>query len=473
MIERRLFRAMGTEIELLVDASGADDQLDDAEAVFHRLEEILTRFRPESELSRLNENGVIEAGDDLLRLTELALEAREQTGGRFDPTVHDAVVAAGYDRTFDELPRDGGPVPTARCGGAVRVDGRRIELDPGVRLDFGGIGKGYAADRAADVLAAAGPCLVNAGGDVAIRGGAWPIGIETGRDTLTVELMGGALATSGRDRRRWRRGGRELHHLIDPRSGAPADGDLLRATVVARDAVGAEVWAKALFLAGRAAAAAEADDRGLPAVLVAADGRTELAGGLCVKDPTFWILARASGLTAYVLLTLSVLAGLVIKTRPFGRALNAAAVADTHRFLSLLALGAVAVHGLALVLDSTVRIGLGALLVPGLAGYRPIADRARCRRRGARRSDRRLLPAPRAGSASATGAACTGRRMRCSAWPPRTASLPAPTPRGPGRWASTSAPCSRSRSQPPGASLTRPDPKGVTRVQDRDRPLAV
>ena len=92
--------------------------------------------------------------------------------------------------------------------------------------------------------------------------------------------MGGALATSGRDRRRWRRGGRELHHLIDPRSGAPADGDLLRATVVARDAVCAEVWAKALFLAGRAAAAAEADDRGLPAVLVAADGRTELAGGL-------------------------------------------------------------------------------------------------------------------------------------------------------------------------------------------------
>jgi sulfoxide reductase heme-binding subunit YedZ len=91
-----------------------------------------------------------------------------------------------------------------------------------------------------------------------------------------------------------------------------------------------------------------------------------------MKDPTFWILARATGLTAYVLLTLSVLAGLVVKTRPLGRAIRAAAATDVHRFLSLLALGAVALHGLALVLDSTVQIGLGALLIPGVAGYRPL-----------------------------------------------------------------------------------------------------
>lgn len=92
-----------------------------------------------------------------------------------------------------------------------------------------------------------------------------------------------------------------------------------------------------------------------------------------MKDPTFWILARASGLTAYVVLTLSVLAGLVVKSRPFGRALKAASATDTHRFLSLLALGAVALHGVTLALDKTVHIGLGALLVPGLSGYRPAA----------------------------------------------------------------------------------------------------
>ena len=91
-----------------------------------------------------------------------------------------------------------------------------------------------------------------------------------------------------------------------------------------------------------------------------------------MKDPTFWILARATGLTAYVLLTMSVLAGLVVKSRPLGRTLKAAVATDVHRFLSLLALGAVALHGLALLLDTTVRIRLGALLVPGLAPYRPL-----------------------------------------------------------------------------------------------------
>lgn len=92
-----------------------------------------------------------------------------------------------------------------------------------------------------------------------------------------------------------------------------------------------------------------------------------------MRDPTFWILARATGFTAYVLLAASMLAGLVLKSRPFGRALKAAAVTDTHRFLTLLALGAVALHGLALTLDSTVRIRLPALLVPGLSPYRTVA----------------------------------------------------------------------------------------------------
>jgi sulfoxide reductase heme-binding subunit YedZ len=91
------------------------------------------------------------------------------------------------------------------------------------------------------------------------------------------------------------------------------------------------------------------------------------------SDPTFWLLARASGLTAYVLMTASVLAGLVLKSRPFGRAVKTASVADVHRFLALLGLGALALHGLALVLDRTVRMPLAGLLVPGASPYRPLA----------------------------------------------------------------------------------------------------
>ena len=89
-------------------------------------------------------------------------------------------------------------------------------------------------------------------------------------------------------------------------------------------------------------------------------------------DPTFWILARSTGLLAYVLLTSSVLAGRVLKARPFGAALKAATVTEIHRFLAMLGLGAVLAHASALVLDSTVHIGIGSLLVPGLAPYRPV-----------------------------------------------------------------------------------------------------
>lgn len=91
-----------------------------------------------------------------------------------------------------------------------------------------------------------------------------------------------------------------------------------------------------------------------------------------MRDPTFWILARASGLTAYALLTLSVLAGLVVKSKPFGPAVKQAAATDLHRFLALLGLGAIALHGTALVLDSTVKISPAALVVPGLSPYRPL-----------------------------------------------------------------------------------------------------
>ena len=280
-MERRTFHAMGTDIELLVDASGAEGALDAAEAEFHRLERLLSRFLDDSELSQLNRNGSIEAGPDLLRVVTLALAARKRSSGRFDPTVHDAVVGAGYDRSFEHVEAEGETsIATAAANGRVEISGSTIRLSRGVRLDLGGIGKGYAAERAADLLAVAGPCLVNAGGDVATRGGAWPVGVETAGEPLTLELRGAALATSGRDRRRWRRNGRELHHLIDPATGAPADSDVLRVTVVADNAVDAEVKAKSLFLAGSRAAVAEADADGIPAVVVTERGSTLLAGGL-------------------------------------------------------------------------------------------------------------------------------------------------------------------------------------------------
>jgi len=274
---------MDTDVELLVEAGDAAGSLAAAEAEFHRLEALLTRFRPDSELSQLNATGSIAAGPDLLRVVELALAARERTGGRFDINVHDALLAAGYDRSFELLSPDdarpAGPVPGAR--GRVEIADGVISLHGGARIDLGGIGKGYACERAAEILATAGPCLVNAGGDIATRDGVWTVAVETPDGPLALELSGScALATSGRDSRRWRRAGRELHHIIDPATGEPSSSDLLRVTVVARDAVEAEVTAKALFLAGSHAARREADELSIPAVLVTESGRTITAGGL-------------------------------------------------------------------------------------------------------------------------------------------------------------------------------------------------
>jgi thiamine biosynthesis lipoprotein len=274
---------MGTEIELLVEAQEATSALAAAEEEFHRLEALLSRFTGDSELSRLNAEGSLAAGPDLLRVVELALVANARTGGRFDIRVHDALVAAGYDRSFEfVVPDDATPLqpPVQRSGGVEVRDGV-IFLGDGVHLDLGGIGKGYACERAAEILATTGPCLVNAGGDIATRAGAWTVAVETATEPLTLELSGGsALATSGRDLRRWRRAGHEVHHLIDPRTGLPSVSDLLRVTAVDCDAVDAEVAAKALFLAGAEAAREEADRLGLPAVLVTDDGRSILAGGL-------------------------------------------------------------------------------------------------------------------------------------------------------------------------------------------------
>jgi thiamine biosynthesis lipoprotein len=277
---------MGTDVELIVDApAGAetDRALAAAEREIVRLEGLLTRFREDSELSQLNRRGTLHAGPDLVRVTQLAVEARERTHGRFDPTVHDALVAAGYDRSFEHV--EGRIAPAAapmRCGGEIAVDPEAgvIELEHGTRLDLGGIAKGYAVDRACDVLASAGPCLVDAGGDMAMRGGPWPVGVETDDDLITVAVTNGGVATSGTDRRRWLTETGDAHHLIDPRLGRPAEGDLLRVTVVTESAAGAEVLAKSLFFAGAERAQYEADELGTPAVLVTTNGRTVLAGGL-------------------------------------------------------------------------------------------------------------------------------------------------------------------------------------------------
>jgi thiamine biosynthesis lipoprotein len=297
---RHSFRAMGTDVECLLerrDDAVAAQALGAAEAEFERLEAMLSRFRPESELSLLNAAGEATVSRELLELVEAAAEARDRTDRRFDPTDYNALVDAGYDRSFEQLALAGASSPVtvtilpvagcARCGGEIRIDRERsrVTLAAGTRLDLGGIAKGHAADRVSALLARAGPCLVSAGGDLAVRGrplaGEWAVTVPTGDGDITLGLAHGGLATSGVDRRHWRHAGADRHHVIDPASGLPAVTDLLRVTVVSGCARDAETLATGLLLAGDLdSAAGEADAEGTPCVLVGRDGRTRLAGGL-------------------------------------------------------------------------------------------------------------------------------------------------------------------------------------------------
>jgi thiamine biosynthesis lipoprotein len=308
----RARRAMGCAVTLrVVGAEGSEPveaALDEAIARIEQLEGRWSRFRVDSELSRLNRDGHAEGlSEDTFSLIADAIEAWRRTDARFDPTVHDALVAAGYDRTFEAVaaaapleraqvlaplsPDDDAvraPVP-GPVGIALDATTRSITLPPGVHLDLGGIGKGRAADVAARLLHERTGRGVSAdlGGDVRVRGtgpegGPWGVAIEDpfdpAADLTVLALEAGAVATSARTGRAWRSRAVPAdaaasavvvaHHLIDPATGRPATSGLASVSVVAEDAQWAEVMAKAAFVAGLGPGADLIAAAGLDGILV-------------------------------------------------------------------------------------------------------------------------------------------------------------------------------------------------------------
>ncbi|MBI4307358.1 MAG: FAD:protein FMN transferase [Chloroflexi bacterium] len=263
------FRAMGCHMSAWAateDGEVASRTLAAVWAFFGVAERVLSRFRPDSELSRLNARAgqQVEVSPLLWSVLQAALEGARCTSGLYDPTILGALEAAGYDRTFADVADDGtagAPVPARAGWREIRTDvpSRAVLLPPGARIDLGGIAKGWAADQALEMLSLLGPCLVDAGGDIAARGRpleqpAWPVGIADPRrpeeDIGLLRLRDCGVATSGMDYRRWRRGGQVQHHIIDPRTGRPANADLLSVTVVAPNAAQAELHAKAVLVLG-------------------------------------------------------------------------------------------------------------------------------------------------------------------------------------------------------------------------------
>jgi FAD:protein FMN transferase len=272
MVHRLAFRAMGTEMLVCVDndLDHPPVELADVPIWFEEWEQALSRFRLNSELSRLNRAGnqPISVSETLWQVFQSALTAEKYTSGLVTPTVANAVLEIGYDRDFKQMagqtliPIMSEPVFVSPLEIVAWDESTRcIYLPEGVQLDFGGIAKGWAAEQVVQRLKHLGSVLMNCGGDIAmsgplLNGSPWEVGVfkpfdrSSGYIKMMYFTQGCGVATSATDRRRWLQNGRLRHHIIDPHSGLPAVSDVISATVVAPTAVEAEAAAKSVLIHG-------------------------------------------------------------------------------------------------------------------------------------------------------------------------------------------------------------------------------
>jgi FAD:protein FMN transferase len=311
-------RAMGSPLRLTLagideaEAAGAWSAVSDA---VEELEAVLSRFRPTSDLTALNER----AGNpdprpvhpSLARALAAAWAAHRRTGGAFDPRVLVDLERLGYrGAAIAHTTGAADAGPASRASRPAFPDGRWLHLDArssraaiAAPVDLGGIGKGlvlrWAMRRLAGRIAVEGAgrgALLEAGGDLVVRGpapggGAWLVGIEDpfgAEERAVVTLVHGALATSSTRIHAWRTAdGRAVHHLVDPRTGEPGGDGLASVTVAGPDPAWAEVWSKALFLEGARGIAWRARALGIAAWWIRADGGLEMTPA--ARATTAWV----------------------------------------------------------------------------------------------------------------------------------------------------------------------------------------
>ncbi|MDQ6637093.1 MAG: FAD:protein FMN transferase [Candidatus Dormibacteraeota bacterium] len=250
-LSERRFQALGTDCHVLAVEASAE-RMDVAVEHISAAHRRFTRFESESELSRLNAaaGGWHAISTDLEALLRAALRSWEETAGWVHAGVLPALLAAGYTRPLrlGPSPAHGPPGPPPPLPTMLAVLPGRARLRAGTAIDLGGIAKGWLADQLAGWLAP--NCLVNLGGDLFARGGGpddagWPVRMAG----VTLLLRDQGAATSSSQRRSWWSAGGRQHHLIDPRTGRPSESDLAEVSVVATNALEAEMWAKTgLFL---------------------------------------------------------------------------------------------------------------------------------------------------------------------------------------------------------------------------------
>ncbi|OGI22142.1 MAG: hypothetical protein A2808_03920 [Candidatus Moranbacteria bacterium RIFCSPHIGHO2_01_FULL_55_24] len=263
------------------DAAAA--ALEESFAMFRDFESRYSRFQKENELWRFNESESCVVSDELFSLLKQSKDFSQQTRGLFNPALLPALEKEGYLGAYAEE-RQGEWRPEQLDALALNQSDNTITKPKTMKIDLGGIGKGFVVDKVARFLATRFEnFLVDAGGDIFAAGRNmlddqnWGIDVEDPHDsrhTLAMLLLSGkGVATSGSNRRRWEKEGEPKHHLIHPESGKSFPSDLATATVIAEDATSADVFAKTLFLLGKNEALAFAEEKSLSAILAMQDGK--------------------------------------------------------------------------------------------------------------------------------------------------------------------------------------------------------
>lgn len=291
----RQFVAMDTFMHLTAYGSGAQDALTQAQEEILRLEALLSVNSETSEVYALNHRSqdTLTLSEDTAQLLSLSLSLAGETGGAFDPTVYPVVRKWGFTTgTYQRPAPEALEELLALVGhGKAHLDERTLTLEEGMMLDFGGIGKGWAGDRAAQILHKSGVscAILRLGGNIHTigtkpDGSAWLVGIEdpdTGDTLGTLSVAGLAVVTSGSYQRYFTVGGQVYHHIIDPATGTPARSGLTSVTVVGPSGARCDALSTALFVMGlEKGAQFWRDHRNFEAIFVNEDGSIAFTAGL-------------------------------------------------------------------------------------------------------------------------------------------------------------------------------------------------
>lgn len=289
------FYAMDTYMSITAYGKNPQQAVTDCVQYINALEADISRTREDSDLSAVNaaQGQPCQPSEQTMDILRESLELAQQTDGAFDPTIAPLIDLWQISPEQTEIPAQADiDAAKAKVGyQRVKLTADSVQMEPDMKLDLGGIGKGYAADHVASMLREAGiqRALIALGGNIYVigekeKGIPWTAGITDPDDPqsyfATLSVTDTSIVTSGDYERYFEKDGKRYCHIFDPETGYPAETDLRSATVVMPESAKADAYSTALFVMGYDKAKAYCEQNGIQAVLVRSDHTVYASDGL-------------------------------------------------------------------------------------------------------------------------------------------------------------------------------------------------